>query len=130
MVSLATTTAPPAPTQHTFEYVPPVVFDTISSATIEALANFPRPAGRTRPDRKHLYADRYVLQIASPRFRHLFAVRNCESGIVPGGGVAVGPTMGVGKSALADDSDMEATPTREAGEGDAVGAAARVARGG
>ncbi|KAG9037036.1 hypothetical protein FS837_001510 [Tulasnella sp. UAMH 9824] len=121
MISLIITTAPPAPTQTSFEYIPPVVFETTSPAAIEALANFlDQPGGHDVvfcfPDRKHLYADRYVLQRASPHFRHLFAVRNRESGIVPGVGVAVGPTMGDGKSALADDSDVEATPTREAGE--------------
>ncbi|KAG8937562.1 hypothetical protein FRC00_004074 [Tulasnella sp. 408] len=121
MISLIITTAPPAPTRTSFDYIPPTVFETTSPAAIEALANFlDQPGGHDVvfcfPDRKHLYADRYVLQRASPHFRHLFAVRNRESGIVPGVGVAVGPTMGDGKSALADDSDVEATPTREAGE--------------
>ncbi|KIO21833.1 hypothetical protein M407DRAFT_47897, partial [Tulasnella calospora MUT 4182] len=90
-------------------------------AAIEALANFlDQPGGHDVvfcfPDRKHLYADRYVLQRASPHFRHLFAVRNRESGIVPGVGVGIGPGLGEGKSALADDSDVEATPTKENGE--------------
>ncbi|KAG8904100.1 hypothetical protein FRC01_008873, partial [Tulasnella sp. 417] len=122
MISLIITTAPPAPTQTSFDYIPPSVFETTSPAAIEALANFlDQPGGHDVvfcfPDRKHLYADRYVLQRASPHFRHLFAVRNRESGIVPGVGVAIGATMGeASRSALADDSDVEATPTKENGE--------------
>ncbi|KAG8937558.1 hypothetical protein FRC00_004070 [Tulasnella sp. 408] len=89
MISLIITTTPPDVLR-----VP---------AAIEALASFlDQPGGHDVR--------------ASPHFRHLFAVRNRESGIVPGAGAAVGPTMGDGKSALADNSDVRATPTGEAGE--------------
>ncbi|KAG8949583.1 hypothetical protein FRC04_008516 [Tulasnella sp. 424] len=121
MISLVITTAPPAPTETSFNYIPPVVSETTSPAAIEALAHFlDQPGGHDVvfcfPDRKHLYADRYVLQRASPFFRNLFEVRNRESGIVPGVGVGIGAGIGQGKSALADDSDVEMTPTKENGE--------------
>ncbi|KAG8955064.1 hypothetical protein FRC04_009521 [Tulasnella sp. 424] len=73
---------------------------------------------RDTADRKHLYADRYVLQSASPFLRNLFELRNRESGIVPGVGVGIGAGIGQGKSVLADDSD------------DGVGAVTRAGRGG
>ncbi|KAG8919902.1 hypothetical protein FRC00_010771, partial [Tulasnella sp. 408] len=68
--------------------------ETASPAAINTLANFlDQPGGHNVffcfSDRKHLYVDRYVLQRASPHFRHLFAVRNRESGIVPGVGFAI-----------------------------------------
>ncbi|KAG8990497.1 hypothetical protein FRB90_001740 [Tulasnella sp. 427] len=119
LISLTITTAPPAPTQTSFHYTPPTVFETTSPAAIEALAHFlDQPGGHDVvfcfPDRKHLYADRYVLQRSSPYFRNLFEVRNRESGIVPGVGVGISPRQAHGgKSALADDSDVEVTPTKE-----------------
>ncbi|KAG8974291.1 hypothetical protein FRC05_007715 [Tulasnella sp. 425] len=68
------------------------------------------------PDRKHLYADRYVLQSASPFLRNLFELRNRESGIVPGVGVGIGAGIGQGKSVMLHE--------------DGVGAVTRAGRGG
>ncbi|KAG8955066.1 hypothetical protein FRC04_009523 [Tulasnella sp. 424] len=101
-VSLVITTAPPAPKQTSFDYI------------LSALAHFLDQSGGHDvvfcfPDR---YADRDVLQRASPSFRNFFEVRNQESGIVPGVGVGIGAGVGQGKSALADDSDVEMIPTK------------------
>ncbi|KAG8937561.1 hypothetical protein FRC00_004073 [Tulasnella sp. 408] len=110
MISLIITTAPLALTRTFFDRITPLIFGTSSPAAIEALAVIlDQPGGHdaapASPDQTHLYADRYVLWRASPHFRHLFAVRNRESGIVPPVGVAVGPIEG-GKG----------HPTGEAGE--------------